>query len=109
MGVLLGTFLAYFSQNIYRFWIFFRYFLPDQNKKETFRYLFDLAEYGALILLEVVVVRKIVDLVYVPQRFLALLLSCIVCCVIPTAVNLLVYFKSWRVKSLGQMIRGMRK
>lgn len=109
MGVLLGTFLAYFSQNIYRFWIFFHHFLPGQNKKEAFRYLFDLAEYGALILLEVAAVQKIVDLVYVPQRFWALLISCILCCVIPTAVNLLVYFKSWRVKSLGQMIRGMRK
>ena len=98
-GVLAGTCLSYLIQIVYRVIVFFREYL----QKDARRYLMDLAEYIFLIAGETCLVRFVSEIVY--RRNIGTFLLCGVLCVgIPLAVNVLLYQKSARLKSIAQLL-----
>lgn len=101
VGVLLGTCLAFAIQIIYRIVVFFR----DYVKRSSRRYVFDFLEYGSLIVLEMLGVQEIIHTVYRRGNVLLFICSVFLCCLLPGAVNLLLYCKSWRLRSLLRLLK----
>jgi O-antigen/teichoic acid export membrane protein len=102
-GVLLGTCLAYLIQIGYRIHIFFHEYVEMDEKW----YLLDLLEYGVLMMAEVILTKQAVELVY-RQSLLTFLLGVGVCVVIPMACNVLIFWRSNRLKSIIQLFSEAR-
>lgn len=102
-GVLCGTVLSYAIQLFYRLYVFF----AEYTRRNAGRYLRDLMEYMILLLAEIRLAGWAVSYVYhgTIGTFIA---SILVCVFLPTAVNLLIYSRSWRLKSLLQVIRQQK-
>ncbi len=102
-GVLLGTFASYLVQIISRIRIFFRNYLHKSSRQ----YVLDMLEYGFLAVLEAAGTYAAVAFVYQDGGFVRFFLSMIVCAVLPNAVNLLLFWKSWRMQSIFGMVRSI--
>lgn len=98
-GVLLGTCLSYVIQIVYRVYVFFHEYIKMDEK----RYVFDLLEYGALTVAEVILTKFAVSLWYHPS-ILSFLMSAVLCVVIPVAINMVIFGRTERVKSIRQLI-----
>ena len=103
-GVLLGTCLAYLIQIIYRIVVFFREYI----KMDAKRYVLDLVEYTILFVIEVWLSKLAVGLMYC-HSFLSFLAAVGICVAIPMGVNLLLFYRSERFKSLTQLLSSARK
>lgn len=103
-GVLLGTCLSYVIQIVYRVYVFFHEYIKMNEK----RYVIDLIEYGVMIVVEVMLAKLIVQFIYVPSllRFVA---CAGICVAVPMAINLVVFGKTSRVKSVKQILEATRK
>lgn len=105
IGVLLGTFVSYVIQIVYRMVIFFRVYLEMEYKK----YAIDLAQYIILAFGEVALTYYVTRLVYVPNSILSFLGMMLICLIIPNVLNLLMYFRSNRFKGLLGMAKSLIK
>ena len=103
-GVLLGTCLAYLIQIGYRIYFFFHEYVKMDEK----RYVFDLLEYGVLIAVEVIVTKQVVHLVYC-QSLLTFLLGVGICVFIPMTINVSIFCRSGRLKSVKQLFSSVRR
>lgn len=103
-GVLLGTCVSYLIQIGYRIAVFFHEYI----KMDERRYLIDLAEYGVLTMAEVAVTGYAVKFLY-RQSLVTFLLCVVVCVVIPTGVNFVIFCKSNRLKNTKQLFYSIRK
>lgn len=103
MGVQIGTMASYLVQIIFRARAFFRNYLH----KSSLIYLIDMFQYAILAATEAAAVYAVVTIVYQNGGVIRLLLSILLCVLLPTAVNLLIYMKSWRLKSIVGMVFGM--
>lgn len=103
-GVLLGTCLSYLIQIIYRIIVFFREYI----KREATRYLVDLGEYTLLILGEVFLLKNVIEQFYA-HSILTFVLGVACCVAIPMAINLAIFSKSQRLRSITQLVASLRK
>ena len=103
-GVLLGTCLAYLIQIGYRIYFFFHEYVKMDEK----RYVFDLLEYGVLIAVEVIVTKQVVHLVYCQSLF-TFLLGVGICVFIPMTINVSIFCRSGRLKSVRQLFSSVRR
>lgn len=99
VGVQLGTLAAYLIQIIYRTRVFFK----DYLKLGAVQYVKELFEYGMLIVLETVAVYCMVTSFYKERSFLHFIAAGVVCVIVPCLVNLLLYCRSWRLRSVLNM------
>lgn len=104
VGVLLGTCLAYLIQIIYRIVVFFGEYI----KMDAKRYVFDLLEYTILFVVEVWLSKFAVGLMY-SHSFLSFLGAVGICVVIPMGINVTLFYKSSRFKSLTQIFSTVNK
>ena len=91
------TCLAYLIQIGYRIYFFFHEYVKMDEK----RYVFDLLEYGVLIAVEVIVTKQVVHLVYCQSLF-TFLLGVGICVFIPMTINVSIFCRSGRLKSVRQ-------
>lgn len=106
-GVLLGTFLAYAIQIVYRVIVFFRQYLH----RGCGRYVCDLLEYIGLILGETWLLCRFIRFIYHPGHLLSFMACFLLCCIIPLALNAVLYSRSWRFRSMRKLVKsfmGMR-
>ena len=101
IGVLLGTCLSFAIQLVYRTIVFFR----DYLKRSSGRYVLDFLEYGILIILEMLVVNRLIQAIYQKGNILLFICSIFLCCLLPLAINLFLYCRSWRLSSLLKMLK----
>lgn len=72
------------------------------------RYVFDLLEYGVLIAVEVIVTKQVVHLVYCQSLF-TFLLGVGICVFIPMTINVSIFCRSGRLKSVRQLFSSVRR
>ena len=72
------------------------------------RYVIDLIEYGIMIVLEVLLTKLIVQFIYVPS-LLCFVFCAGICVAVPMGMNLVVFGKTNRVKSVKQILEATRK
>lgn len=101
IGVLLGTCLAFAIQIVYRTVVFFKYYV----KRSCKRYVCDFLEYGILIILEMLGIHQVIRAIYVQGDVLLFILCIALCCILPLAVNLLLYNRSRRLHSVINLLR----
>lgn len=101
IGVLLGTFASYLVQIIFRIHVFFR----DYLHKNSRRYVYDILEYTGMSFLETAVSFLVVNSFYQRRNLLSFLLSILFCVLFPNLVNSLLFWKSWRMQSMIQLLR----
>ena len=99
IGVQVGTIAAYLIQMVYRTRVFFKEYL-NQN---AVQYSKELIQYGCLIILETVAGYGLVRLFYKERDPLLFIAAGVICVVVPCLINLLLYFRSWRLKSVFNM------
>lgn len=98
-GVLWGTILSYAIQVVYRSYVFFSQYTHFSAK----RYWMDLIEYTALLLVEIALTGRLVAFIYhgSPAGFL---LAGVLCITVPTALNLVLFSRSWRLRSIWKAV-----
>lgn len=101
IGVLLGTSASYLVQIIFRIRTFFRNYLIKSSQ----RYVFDILQYTALSCLETAITFFLVNHFYQEKNLLIFLLSILLCVLLPTIINVLLFWKSWRMQSIFHMIQ----
>ncbi len=101
-GVLLGTSVSYITQIVCRIYFFFRYYL----QKNSAEYIGDMVQYGVLITMETIGVFHVVGRIYDGRSFARLILAILACVILPSIVNLLLFMKSWRLRSIVRMVKG---
>lgn len=102
-GVLLGTCLSYLIQLIYRIHVFFKTRIGYRQK----RYVLDMTEYLMIFLGELLLMNKLIPFVY-GGTFFSFLFCMILCVIIVTGINILIYCRSWRLRSILGLLRGIR-
>ena len=102
-GVLLGTSVSYIVQIVCRTYFFFRYYL----KKNSAEYIADILQYGILVAVEAMGTCCVVDRIYDGRSFFRFTLCIFICVFLPCAANLLLFFKSWRLRSIARMAKGL--
>jgi len=100
VGVQLGTAAAYLTEISYRTRVFFK----DYLKMSVARYIKELIQYGILIILETTVAYIIVNSFYKPGSFLHFIVAGVVCVLVPCSINILLYCRSWRLRSILNMV-----
>jgi O-antigen/teichoic acid export membrane protein len=105
IGVLIGTLVSYLVQIFFRTWIFFRNYL----KKSSKRYLLDILEYSVLAAAETWLTYRIVGCIYQNGGFVRFFLCILICVLIPNMANLFVFIRSWRLQSIIQMVKMIRR
>lgn len=100
VGVQIGTAAAYLVQMIYRTKIFFGEYLH----LKAAQYVKELLQYVLLGFLETVTGYYIVKAFYQSGSFLSFILAGMVCVAVPCLSNLLLYCRSWRLKSVVAMV-----
>ena len=94
----------YLIQIIYRIVVFFGEYI----KMDAKRYVFDLLEYTILFVVEVWLSKFAVGLMY-SHSFLSFLGAVGICVVIPMGINVTLFYKSSRFKSLTQIFSTVNK
>lgn len=100
VGVQIGTAAAYLVQIFYRTKIFFGEYLHFKAAQ----YARELLQYVLLVFLETLAGYYIVTAFYQPGSFFSFILAGMVCVVVPCLSNLLLYCRSWRLKSVVAMV-----
>ena len=103
VGVLIGTFVSYMVQIVFRIHFFF----SDYLCRSSARYVTDMVQYGVLAFLETALTYWTVRIVYQGGGLMRFILSMIICVCIPNFINLLIFMKSWRMQSIVHMIEDM--
>jgi len=103
-GVLAGTFVSYVIQVLFRIQVFFHEYL----KMNCRRYAADFLQYCILSVLEVAGVYFITENIYQQGSIAKFLLLIMICLILPNLANSLIYIKSWRLKSILALIKGIR-
>lgn len=101
-GVLAGTFVAYLVQMCYRIYAFYRYCIDRSGRS----YVVELMQYLLLGIAELALVRMIAQAVYGRGGILRFFLLCLVSAGLPLALNLIVYCKSQRLRSMFALVFG---
>lgn len=100
LGVQLGTSLAYIVQICYRCKVLFMEYL----KQDMRMYILELLQYGFLITIETAGVYCLVTSFYKEGSFLHFIAAGVVCVFVPCAINLILYCRSWRLRSVLNMV-----
>lgn len=103
VGVQIGTFAAYLIQIIYRIRVFFKEYLQMDFKIYVREYL----EYGILTVVETALAYMLVSSFYREGSVLLFAAAIVVCVLVPCVLNLLLYSRSWRWKSILNMGKGL--
>lgn len=105
VGVLIGTFASYLIQLVYRIRIFYQVFLGQSSRV----YIGDILQYYLLSVVETALVYGIFQSFYQSGSLVSFLIMGAVSVLLPTALNLLLYAKSWRLKSIADLARAVLK
>lgn len=103
VGVLVGTFVSYLVQIVFRIHFFF----SDYLCKSSVKYVADMVQYGILVILETALTYWIVSIVYQGGGLMRFILAMIICVCIPNFINLMIFMRSWRFQSIVHMIKDM--
>ena len=101
-GVLLGTSASYLVQIVFRIYIFFRFYL----QKNTLKYIADILQYGILTFVQASGTYYVITRIYLKGNFSRLVLAVLICIFLPGMINLLIFFKSWRLQSIARMAKS---
>lgn len=101
IGVLLGTFVSYLVQIVFRI----RTFFQDYLHKSSWRYVYDMLEYTGLSFLETAAAFLLVNYLYQRGDLLSFFLSILLCVLLPNLANGFIFWKSWRMRSMVQLVR----
>ncbi len=102
-GVLLGTFIAYLVQFLYRAEILIRRYM----NKNYFSYMFEVLQYAVLTIIEVALVAVCKQKLYAVGSIRGFLLLIGICVLLPNALNFLLFFRSWRFRSIWNMMKEL--
>lgn len=100
-GVLLGTLVAYVMQVSYRVHVFHHIYLGVSMRV----YVMDLLQYLALGFGESVLVSRLAEQIYQPGSIVRFLMVAVLAAGLPLALNLVLYAKSWRMRSIFSLFR----
>lgn len=103
-GVLAGTFVSYIIQLLFRIRVFFYEYLKMDCKK----YIADLIQYGVLSILEIAGIYVITANIYQQKNMLSFFAILFLCIFLPNLINSVIYIKSWRLKSIVSLIKGIK-
>lgn len=103
VGVLVGTFVSYLVQIVFRIHFFF----SDYLCRSSARYVTDMVQYGVLAILETILTYGVVRIVYQSGGVMRFIMAIIICMCIPNLINMMIFMKSWRMQSIFQMIKDM--
>lgn len=103
-GVLVGTFISYIIQLLFRIRVFFYEYLKMDCKK----YIMDLVQYCVLSILEITSIYFITTNIYQQKNILSFFGILFLCIFLPNLINSLIYIKSWRFKSIVSLIKGIK-
>ncbi len=104
MGVLLGTFVSYLVQIVFRIRIFFK----DYLRRGSGRYILDMIQYVLLALAETVLTCLAVNMIYRGGGLGRFVLAMGLCVLLPNGMNLLLFARSWRLRSILGMMRELK-
>ncbi|MBR1740981.1 MAG: hypothetical protein IJ733_03745 [Lachnospiraceae bacterium] len=104
-GVIFGTIFAHAFSLVVRGWNFFGKYL----KLSIRQYAFELMSYFLLIFAESFLTVILVDRFYVTGNLGSFLLSCMICVCVPNGINLLIFFRTWRFRSMLGMFLGIMR
>ena len=104
-GVLFGTLTAYITQVVYRIKTLIGFYM----KESCVRYIKDLLQYLFLTVAEVGIVYWIKQGFYEEGNFLCFVGLMLVCVIVPNIMNLLIFCKDWRFRSVLQKLTGLLK
>lgn len=99
VGVLIGTFISYLMQMIYRMKVLVNEYMGTGLKG----YILELVQYITLTILEAGTVYFIGTLIYQNGGWLYFVFMIFVCLLVPNVVNLCIYGRSWRFRSILNM------
>lgn len=102
-GVLCGTFCAYLIQLIYRIYTLVHVYMKENVR----RYVLDVVEYFVITLAEIVIVYFIKNMIYDSGNVITFVLLMGVCLAVPNTINLLLFARGWRMKSLFERLRRL--
>lgn len=100
-GVLFGTFAAYMVQIVYRVRVLISVYMGKSCK----RYVLDLIQYVGLTFVEVMAVYWIKLHIYSCDNILSFILLMFVCVVVPNGLNLIVFCRDWRFRSILEIMK----
>lgn len=103
-GVLAGTFISYVIQLVFRIRVFFCEYLNMDYKK----YVIDLTQYCVLSVLEITCIYFAAANIYQKGSIFCFFGVVFLCMLLPNLLNGLIYIKSWRLKSIFSLIKGMK-
>lgn len=99
VGVLVGTFFSHLLQIAYRM----KVLIGEYMSKELKQYFAELIQYVILTGLELVAVSFIGTQINKYDGWLYFVSMCLVCLLVPNLINLMIYFRSWRFRSILNM------
>ncbi len=102
-GVLFGTFASYMVQITYRV----RVLIIKYMQKSCKRYVCDLLEYVTITVIEVIIVFVIKQHIYRNDSIMSFVMLMAVCVVVPNGLNLLLFGRDWRFKSILRMAQKL--
>lgn len=100
VGIAVGTIAAYLVQLGCRMTVFFREYV----KQPALSYLTDIVQYGAVTAAEVVLIYPLTVRIY-KGGFFSFFLIAVVAAVLALAADLLLYCRSWKLKSVFGMVK----
>lgn len=99
VGIAAGTISAYLVQIGCRITVFFREYV----KQSAAPYLADMLQYGLITVAEAAIVYPVTVRIYSGSLF-SFLITAVVSAVLPLGLNLLLYCRSWKLKSIVEMV-----
>lgn len=102
-GVLLGTFVAYFIQLVYRIRVLIRSYMKKRYKG----YIVEFLQYVLLTIVEATLVYIGKQHIYQSGNLFSFVGLMVLCVIVPNGLNLLIFYRSWRFRSICGMVKSM--
>ncbi len=96
VGVLLGTFVSYLVEILYRMKVLIREYMKQQDN----RFYYDMVQYVLLTVVEVLIACWIKGHIYQEGSLISFVLMMAVCVIVPNGLNVLIFCRTWRFQSV---------
>lgn len=102
-GVLLGTFVSYVIQMVFRIYMLVGKYMGKGYKQ----YILESLQYIFLAAVETALVYGCKQLVYESGNILSFILLMFICVLVPNGINVLLFCRTWRFKSVYHMLKEL--
>lgn len=103
VGVLLGTFVSYLVENLYRM----KVLIKEYMNKELKTYFLEMIQYILFTIVEVGLVCWLKELIYQNASWLSFIILMIICVIVPNGLNILIFHRTWRFKSVWMVFLNL--